>query len=147
MSGFKTRFNPSSFLLTDAALVHPDHKSLSWLEPTRREEAIQQFKDELLTPQKKKYSFHSAASIRHPPNSLSSLDIQEDVAPNQSALDAFFDFDVSQCNFLLVQFQLHSAAVMYCYQRDPWGGKQEREGLHRRRVQALYAGTTNQLAR
>ena len=47
-TGFKTRFNPSSFLLTDAALVHPGHKSLSWLEPTRWEEAIQQFKDELL---------------------------------------------------------------------------------------------------
>ena len=47
-TGFKMRFNPSSFLQTDAALVHPGHKSLSWLEPTRREEAIQQFKDELL---------------------------------------------------------------------------------------------------
>ena len=39
-TGFKTRLNPSSFLLTDAVLVHPGHKSLSWLEPTRREEAI-----------------------------------------------------------------------------------------------------------
>ena len=47
-AGFKARFNPSSFLLTGAALVHPGHNSLSWLEPTRREEAIQQFKDELL---------------------------------------------------------------------------------------------------
>ena len=42
-TGFKTRFNQSSFLLTDAALVQPGHKSLSWLKPTRREEAIQQF--------------------------------------------------------------------------------------------------------
>ncbi|KAL5473994.1 hypothetical protein EMCRGX_G028564 [Ephydatia muelleri] len=62
-TGFKTRFNPSSFLLTNAALVHPGHKSLSWLEPTRREEAIQQFKDELL------------------------------IVAGIEALDAFFDFD------------------------------------------------------
>ena len=93
-TGFKTRFNPSSFLLTDAALVHPGHKSLSWLEPTRREEAIQQFKDELLI-------VAGIEGLPDPPNSPSSLDIQEDAVPNQSALDAFFDFDVSQCNFIL----------------------------------------------
>eukprot|EP00731_Ephydatia_muelleri_P032516 Em0024g60a len=91
-TGFKTRFNPSSFLLTDAALVHSGHKSLSWLEPTRREEAIQQFKDELLI----------VAGIEghpDPSNSPSSLDIQEDAVPNQSALDAFFDFD---CKYIVI---------------------------------------------
>ena len=36
------------FTYTDAALVHPGHKSLSWLEAAKREEAIQQFKEELL---------------------------------------------------------------------------------------------------
>ena len=79
-------------LLNVAALVHPGHKSLSWLEPTIREEAIQQFKDELLI----------VAGIKNdPPNSLSSLDTQEDAVPNDkiSALDAFFDFDVSQTIF------------------------------------------------
>ena len=93
-TGFKTRFNPSSFLLTDAALVHPGHKSLSWLEPTGREEALQQFKDELLI-------VAGIEGLPDPSNSPSSLDIQEDAVPNQSALDAFFDFDVSQCNFIL----------------------------------------------
>ena len=92
-TGFRTRFNPSSFLLTDAPLVHPGHKSLSWLEPTRREEAIL---DELLI-------VAGIEGLPDPPNSPSSLDIQEAAVPNQSALDAFFDFDVSQCSFILVQ--------------------------------------------
>ena len=81
-TGFKMRYNPSSFLLTDAALVHPGHKSLSWLEPTRREEAIQQFKDELLI----------VAGIEGLPDPPSSLDIQEDAVPNHniSALGCIF---------------------------------------------------------
>ena len=86
-TGFKSRFNPCSFLLTDAALVHPGHKSLSWLEAAKREEAIQQFKEELLI----------VARVN---------DITEDIHDqvgnatshnnvNKSAVDAFFDFDVS----------------------------------------------------
>ena len=106
---------------------------MRWLEPTRREEAIQQFKDELLI-------VSGIERLPDPPNSQSSLDIQEDAVPNQSALDAFFDFAVGQCNFILVQLHsMHSAAVMYCYQRDSyWRGKQECEGHHKRRVQVLY---------
>ena len=61
---------------------YPGHKSLSCLEPTRREEAIQQFKDELLI-------VVGIEGLPDPPNSPSSLDIQEDAVPNQSALDAF----------------------------------------------------------
>ena len=103
------------------------------MDPTIREGAIQQFKDELLI----------VSGIKNdPPNSLSSLDTQEDAVPNDkiSALDAFFDFDVSlysgnfkqmQISTDSVHFMRHSIAVMYCYQRDPWGGKQECEGQRR----------------
>eukprot|EP00731_Ephydatia_muelleri_P018591 Em0011g631a len=104
-TGFKTRFNPSSFLLTDAALVHPGHKSLSWLEPTRREEALQQFKDELLI-------VAGIEGLPDPSNSPSSLDIQEDAVPNQSALDAFFDFDVSQCNLVQISTAFRCGHVL-----------------------------------
>ncbi|KAL5502127.1 hypothetical protein EMCRGX_G008851 [Ephydatia muelleri] len=47
-TGFKTRFDPTAVLLTVAALVHPGHKSLNWLTPRERENAIKQFKEELL---------------------------------------------------------------------------------------------------
>ena len=32
-AGFRSRFDPTSILLTDAALVHPGHKHLNWLTP------------------------------------------------------------------------------------------------------------------
>ena len=38
-SGFKTRFQPSKHLLTDAALVHSRHKNLSWLSGVERIQA------------------------------------------------------------------------------------------------------------
>ena len=100
-TGFKTRFNQSSFLLTDAALVHPGHKSLSWLEPTRREEAIQQFKYELLIVagiEGLSCSSKVAIIIRH----------SEDAEPNQSAQDEFFDFEVSNVTLYQYKFQLNS---------------------------------------
>ena len=50
-SGFKTRFQPSKHLLTDAALdlVHPGHKNLSWLSGVERIQAHSLFKEELFS--------------------------------------------------------------------------------------------------
>ena len=48
-------------------------------------------------------------------------------------------FGITSAKFNCINAFCSSAAAMYCYQRDPWGGTQEREGQHRRRVEALYA--------
>ena len=47
-AGFRSRFDPTSLLFTDASLVHPGHKSLNWLTPREQANAIEQFKEELL---------------------------------------------------------------------------------------------------
>ena len=93
--------------------------------------AIQQLKDELLL------IVAGVENVADPPNSLSSLHIQEDTVPNDqiSALDAYFDFDVSLYFGAFTQVRIStafydSAAVMYCNQRGPWGGKQECDGQH-----------------
>ena len=48
-SGFLTRFDPLSHLLTDAALVHPGHKNLSRLTVAQKAQAHARFKEELYT--------------------------------------------------------------------------------------------------
>ena len=45
--GFRNRFDLTAPLLTVAALVHPGHKSLSWLPPEKKAEAIEHFMEEL----------------------------------------------------------------------------------------------------
>ena len=65
----------------------------------------------------------------------------------KSALYAFFDFDVSQTmfgNFLKTRAtQCISIAVMNCYTKEILGVVNRSV---RNSVEALYAGTTNQLA-
>ena len=80
-SGFLTRFDPLSHLLTDTALVHPGHKNLSWLTVAQKAQAHARFKEELYT----------IAGISDNAPANVQLMAEDDTA--MIALDAFFDFD------------------------------------------------------
>ena len=82
--GFGKRFDLSSALLTDAALVHPGHKSLSWLPPQDKEEAIKQFVDELV----------NVASLDACTSTTSIIESSVATAVQKIPLDSFFDFEV-----------------------------------------------------
>ena len=75
-----TRFDPLSHLLTDAALVHPGHKNLSWLV-AQKAQAHARLKEELYT----------IAGISDNAPANVQLMAEDDTA--MIALDAFFDFD------------------------------------------------------
>ena len=79
-SGFQTRFDPFSHLLTDAALVHPGHKNLSWLTVAQKAQAHARFKEEL-------YNIAGIGTDDAP------ADVQLTGDDTTIALDAFFDFD------------------------------------------------------
>ncbi|KAL5503543.1 hypothetical protein EMCRGX_G010508 [Ephydatia muelleri] len=80
-SGFLTRFDPLSHLLTDAALVHPGHKNLSRLTVAQKAQAHARFIEELYT----------IAGISDNAPANVQLMAEDDTA--MIALDGFFDFD------------------------------------------------------
>lgn len=86
-TGFKTRFDPTAVLLTVAAIVHPGHNSLNWLTPRERENAIKQFKEELLI-------------IAGVDTKLLEVNMEvmehSSVPTTQIPLDSYFDFEASQ---------------------------------------------------
>ena len=95
-AGFRSRFDPTSFLLTDAALVHPGHKSLSWLTPREQANAIEQFKEELL---------NIAGVDKEPlqtnmPSAMEHCD-HGSISDNRIPLDSYFDFEASQFNAII----------------------------------------------
>eukprot|EP00731_Ephydatia_muelleri_P029026 Em0020g670a len=80
--GFGKRFDLTSALLTDAALVHPGHKSLSWLPPQDKEEAIKQFVDELVNVASTCTTSIIQSSVA---NTITTV--------QKIPLDSFFDFE------------------------------------------------------
>ena len=81
--GFRNRFDLTTPLLTIAALVHPGHKSLSWLPPAKKAEAIKHFMEEL-------------ENVAQPDNNECSQavgNLSSD-GTEKIALDTFFDFEV-----------------------------------------------------
>ena len=74
-------------LTTDAALVHPGHKSLNWLTPRERENGIKQFKEELL---------NIAGVDTEPLDTNMEVMEHSSVPTTQIPLDSYFDFEASQ---------------------------------------------------
>ena len=86
-TGFKTRFDPTAVLLTVAALVHLGHKSLNWLTPRERENAIKQFKEEVL---------NIAGVDTEPLEANKEVMDHSSVPTTQIPLDSYFNFEASQ---------------------------------------------------
>ena len=88
-------FDPTALLLTVAALVHPGHKSLNWLTPRERENAIKQFKEELL----------NIVGVNTEPLEANMEVIEHSSVPttqnSQIPLDSYFDFEASQFHFFV----------------------------------------------
>ena len=81
--GFRNQFDLTTPLLTIAALVHPGHKSLSWLPPAKKAEVIKHFMEEL-------------ENFAQPDNNECSQavgNLSSD-GTEKIALETFFDFEV-----------------------------------------------------
>ena len=85
--GFRNRFDLTDPLLTVAALVHPGHKSLSWLPPEKKAEAIEHFMEELENVAESDNT-NDCTQLQVVGN------ISTDVTEKKMALDAFFNFEV-----------------------------------------------------
>ena len=93
--GFKKRFNLSLALLTDAALVHPGHKNLSWLPARDKQEAIEQFVDELMNVADADTANIGESSGENTVHTI--------------ALDSFFDFEV--CSKTCIYSSSHQSGL------------------------------------
>ena len=83
--GFRNRFDLTAPLLTVAALVHPGHKSLSWLPPEKKAEAIKHFMEELENVAESDNNNDCTPVVGN---------ISTNVTEKKIALDAFFNFEV-----------------------------------------------------
>eukprot|EP00731_Ephydatia_muelleri_P017596 Em0010g694a len=116
-AGFRSRFDPTSFLLTDAALVHPGHKSLNWLTPREQANAIEQFKEELL---------NIAGVNKEPLQTMTSAVEHSDhgsVSTTRIPLDSYFDFEATAAerNVSLTQTSKRDIVLeeLKCYLQEP----------------------------
>ena len=90
-SRLDSKVDSTSFLLIDAALVHPGHKSLNWLTPREQANAIEQFKEELLNiagVDKEPLQTNMTSAMEHSDHGS--------ISNTQIPLDSYFDFEASQ---------------------------------------------------